>query len=449
MINARALAYQTLLHLEQKATHPDRMIRALLARHSLLEERERALLTELVYGVLRWQGRLDWHMDALSRTRPGKIAPGIRVLLRIALYQIFFLDRVPPHAAVNEAVKTAKASFPKHLAGFVNGILREALRREGRWDWPSRESHPAEYLSVTTSHPLWFTRRSLQEVGWEETLAFCRASNEVAPLVVRVNPLCATEEEVLRELGQEGVHGELSLVLKGALRIRGLRQDLTGLKVFRKGWIQAQDEASQMISRLLSPQPGERVLDLCAGFGGKSTHLAQLMANEGEIVAVDDAAWKLESLRENAERQGVRIIAPLARDVLELTPEETGTFDRVLLDAPCSGFGALRRKPDIKWRRHPKDPYRFSQLQQQLLQRASAFVRKGGVLVYATCTVFREENEGVVEGFTRENARFQLEDAALFLEDRCRGFTRAFFLETRPHHHDVDGFFGGRWKRTA
>jgi len=447
MIGARTLAYQVLLHLEQKASHPDRMIRVLLARHSLLEERERALLTELVYGVLRWQGRLDWHIDALSRTRPGKIAPGIRVLLRMALYQIFFLDRIPPHAAVNEAVKTAKSSFPKHMVGFVNGILREALRREDRWDWPSQESHPAHYLAVTTSHPLWFAQRCLQEMGWEETLAFCHASNEVAPLVVRVNPLCAKDEDVLRELGQEGIQGELSPIVEGALRMRGLRQDLTNLKVFREGWIQAQDEASQMVSHLVSPRPGERVLDLCAGFGGKSTHLAQLMANEGEIVAVDDAAWKLESLGENAKRQSVSIISTVARDVLELTAHETGTFDRVLLDAPCSGFGALRRKPDIKWRRHPKDPYRFSRMQKQLLQRASTFVKEGGVLVYATCTVFREENEVVVEEFTSENSQFHLENAAPFLAC-CRGdFTQGAFLRTWPHRHGVDGFFGARWRR--
>lgn len=448
MMDARSLAYQILLHLDQKAAHPDRMIRAALARHSLLEERERALLTELVYGVLRWRGRLDWHIDALSRTRPEKIAPPIRVLLRLALYQIFFLDRIPAHAAVNEAVKAAKSSFPKHLTGYVNGVLREAVRRGEHWDWPSRESDPAEYLAVTTSHPLWFTRRFLQELGWEETLAFCQASNGVAPLVVRVNPLRGRSEDLRDAFLAEGIDCGPSPVLEGALRLRGLRQDLTALEAYKGGWIQAQDEASQLVSHLVSPRPGDRVLDLCAGFGGKSTHLAQLMDNRGEILAVDDAAWKLEHLRENAARQSVDIISAMPRNVLELEGEEVGRFDRVLLDAPCSGFGALRRKPDIKWRRHPKDPYRFSQMQKRLLHQASTLVKEGGILVYATCTVFREENEGVAEWFTQEHTGFQLENAADLLPETCARLTSDYFLRTWPHRHDVDGFFAARWKRT-
>ncbi len=451
MIDARGLAHQILLHLEQKAAHPDRMIRAVLARHPLLDEREKALLTELVYGVLRWRGRLDWHIDALSRVRPDKIAPGARILLRVALYQIFFLDKIPHHAAVNEAVKAAGISFPKHVTGFVNGVLREAIRREDRWDWPSRESNPAGYLAVTASYPLWFVRRCLQEMGWEETSAFCRASNEVAPLVVRVNPLKGSTADLVRSLEKQGVDVCMSPVLEGAVRMRGLRQDLGGLEAFKGGWIQAQDEASQLVSMLLAPQPGERVLDLCAGFGGKSTHLAQLMENRGEILAVDEAAWKLEALGENAARQSLTILSTLAKDVLELDPKETGLFDRVLLDAPCTGFGALRRKPDIKWRRHIKDPYRFSQLQKKLLHQASTLVKKGGVLVYATCTIFNEENEGVAEAFGREHDDFQLENAADILSGLRSagetGFTRGHFVRTWPHRHDVDGFFAARWKR--
>ncbi len=486
MIDARGLAFQILLHLDQKAAHPDRMIRATLARHSLLDEREKALLTELVYGVLRWQGRLDWHIDDLSRVRPDKIASGVRILLRLALYQIFFLDKIPHHAAVNEAVKVAGVSFPKHITGFVNGLLREALRREGKWDLPSRESNPAEHLAVTASYPLWFVRRCLQEMGWDETEAFCRASNEVAPLVVRVNPSKGSVAGLLQSLEKQGVDAGVSPVLEGAVRMRGLRRDLGRLEAFREGWIQAQDEASQLISILTAPRPGERVLDLCAGFGGKSTHLAQLMENRGEILAVDDAAWKLESLEENAARQSVTILSTLARDVLELSVKETGLFDRVLLDAPCSGFGALRRKPDIKWRRHIKDPYRFSLLQKKLLHQAAMLVKKGGVLVYATCTIFNEENEGVAEEFTREHSDFQLENAADYLpgaegpesyihgevfrdalrempegisdaagvlsglrSDGRTSLTRGSFLRTWPHLHDVDAFFAVRWRKVG
>ena len=398
MINARRLAYQVLLNLEKQASYPDRLMRAALQRHPDLKDEDRALLTELVYGVLRWQGTLDWHIDQLSNIKPRKIAPEIRILLRLALYQILYLTRIPDHAAVNETVKIAKASQPPHLAGFVNAILREAIRREGKWEWPSPESEPDEYLAVTTSHPQWFVQRCLKEFGFEETQSLCQANNTVAPLVLRVNPRMILPSELVERLREEAVEAEPSPYFPDAVRLSGLRQDLAGLPSYQEGWIHVQDEASQLVSLILDPHPGERILDICAGFGGKTTHIGLLMGNSGEIVAVDQSSWKLQELQQNARRQGLTIITTIAGNALELLPEQLGSFDRVLLDAPCSGFGTLRRKPDIKWRRHPKDPYRFSQLQKELLDRASLFVRKGGILVYATCTVFSEEDEGVRGG---------------------------------------------------
>lgn len=447
MINARTLAYQILLHMEQKASHPDRLIRSMLARHSRLEDRDRALLTELVYGVLRWQLRLDWHIDQLSKTKPQKVAPGIRVLLRLALYQIYFLDRIPPHAAVNESVKIAKATHPPHLVGFVNGLLREALRRQGDWVWPSPEQDPAQALAVQTSHPQWMVRKFLQDLGFEETRRFFQANNTVAPMSLRVNPLKATPDQVRSRLMENGIEAAPSLYLHDALRIVGLRQDVARLPLHEDGWIQVQDEASQMVSVILSPQPGERVLDLCAGFGGKSTHMAALMQNKGEILSVDSSAWKLEELRANAERQGLGIIETQTADVMELSPAETGSFHRVLLDAPCTGMGSLRRNPDIKWHRHPKDPYRFGQIQRALLGRAAQFVRKGGVLVYATCTLFADEDEEVAGAFSESLPDWKCEAAVDGLPDSCRSMADGLFFKSWPHRHDLDGFFIARWRR--
>jgi 16S rRNA (cytosine967-C5)-methyltransferase len=449
MIGARPLAYQILLHIDRSASHPDRLIRSMLDRHSRMDERDRALLTELVYGVLRWQGRLDFHIDQLSKVKPAKIDPTVRILLRLALYQILFLDRIPPHAAVNETVQIAKSSHPKHVVGFVNGILREALRRGDEWNWPAPGEKPEEYLAVTTSHPQWLIRSFLPKLGLEETERFCLANNTVAPMVLRVNSLTAATPDVLGWLRENGFEAEPSPYLSHAVRVSGLRHDVARFPIFEKGWIQVQDEASQLISHLLSPKPGERILDLCAGFGGKSTHQGIMMGNEGEIVAVDKTAWKLEQLAENAQRQGVRIITAVAGDVLELDPDQLGTFDRVLLDAPCSGFGSVRRNPDIKWRRHPKDPYRFGKLQSELLQSASRFVKEGGVLVYATCTVFPEENEEVATRFTADNPTWAAEPAPQFLPDNCRVMTEGPFFKSWPHRHRVDGFFGARWRKEA
>ncbi len=447
MINARSLAYQILLHLEQKASYPDRLIRAAMDRHSRLEERDRALLTELVYGVLRWQGRLDWRIDQLSKIKPKKIDPAIRILLRMALYQLFFLERIPAHAAVDETVKIAKSSQPEHLARFVNAILREALRRSDDWSCPVREKDPEGHLSVMTSHPRWLVARFIKELGIDETERLLEANNTIAPMVLRVNTLLAGVDQVSEWLREKGVAAELSPYLSDALRVSGIRQDITRTPIYEEGWVQIQDEASQLISHIVCPKPGERVLDLCAGFGGKSTHMASFMKNEGEILSIDMSGWKLEELKENAKRQGIGIIRAMAGNMLELRPEKLGRFDRVLLDAPCSGLGSLRRNPDIKWRRHLKDPYRFSQMQAEMLDHAAGFVGDGGVLVYATCTITPEENEEAAGKFSASHQGWLAERAADFLPEGCRSMAEGAFFKAWPHRHGTDGFFGACWRK--
>ena len=447
MINARRLAYQILLNLERQTSFPDRLINTALQRYPSLQEEDRALLTELVYGELRWRGLLDWHLDQLSTVEPRKIAPDIRILLRLALYQILCLSRVPDHAAVNETVKIAKSAHPAYLVGFVNAVLREAIRRRGKWEWPSPEADPEEYLAITTSHPRWFVRRCLEEFGFEETQTFCQANNTVAPLVLRVNGHKVAAAALVDSLRSKGLKAEPSPYLADAVRLTGIRQNLTRLSIYEKGWVQAQDEASQLISLLLDPHPGERILDVCAGFGGKSSHIGSLIGNKGEIVAVDQSSWKLQELQQNARRQGLGIIRTIADDAMELRPERLGSFDRVLLDAPCSGFGTLRRKPDIKWRRHLKDPYRFSQLQKQLLDHVSLFVKRGGVLVYATCTIFSEEDERVADDFSERHEGWELETIVDLLPESCRRMVQGNFFRSWPHRHGVDGFFAARWRR--
>ena len=471
MVTSRVLAYHILLHMEQKAPHPDRLIRTTLERHSRLDERDRALLTELVYGVERWRGRLDWHIDQLSRTRPERIAPEVRVLLRLALYQVLFLDRIPDHAAVNDAVEIAKSSQPPHVIRFINALLREATRRvarpepsdpvaaasdaspisalsaAGRWNWPDAQKDPAARMAVMTSNPLWLARKMIDEIGAEEAGLFFEASNQVAPAVFRVNTLRASREEAIDSLKAEGLEAAVSPLLEEAIRVKTPRRDITGTEAFRQGLVQSQDEASQLVALLLSPERGERVLDLCSGLGVKSAHIAILMKNEGEVLSVDKSAWKLDEARGNAERQGISIIRARAEDVLSLQPRAAGLFDRVLLDAPCTGFGAVRRKPDIKWRHHVKDPYRLSQTQKELLEHGSRFLKPGGVLVYATCTVFREENEAVAQYLGKSHPEFEVEPAFEHLPPLCGQMVSGPYYRCWPHRHDADGFFSARWRR--
>lgn len=460
MVTSRILAYHILLHIEQKAPHPDRLIRTTLERHSRLEERDRALLTELVYGVERWRGRLDWHIDKLSKTRADRIAPEVRVLLRLTLYQILFLDRIPDHAAVNDAVEIAKSSQPPHVIRFINGLLREAARRAARpesaapggeaasnWDWPDSQKDPAAHMAVMTSNQLWLTRRMIDEIGVEEAGLFFDASNQIAPAVFRVNTLRASREEAIASLTDEGIEAAPSARLNDAIRVKQIRRDITGTAAFREGLVQTQDEASQIVSMLLAPERGERVLDLCCGLGVKSAHIAILMKNEGEVVSVDKSAWKLDEALKNGQRQGITIIRTLAEDALALKPQTVGLFDRVLLDAPCTGFGTVRRKPDIKWRRHIKDSYRLSLIQRELLEHAAGFLKPGGVLVFATCTVFREENESVAEHLEKSHSELSVESAGEHLPPLCREMASGPYYRSWPHKHDLDGFFSARWRR--
>ena len=447
MVTSRILAYQILLHLEQKASHPDRLIRTALERHSGFDERDRALLTELVYGAVRWQGRLDWHINELSRTRPDKIAPAVRVLLRLALYQILFLDRVPDHAAVNDTVEIAKTSQPPHVIRFINALLREGVRKGDKWNWPDRQKDPVFYTAVMTSHPVWLAGRLIDELGPEEAELFCESNNRIAPAVFRVNTLKAANAEVTESLKAEGIDAVPSPWLEQALRVPAPRRDMAGTAAFREGWIQPQDEASQIVSHLLAPGRGERVLDLCSGLGVKSTHIAILMKNEGEVLSIDKSAWKLEDLLKNAQRQGVTIIRTLAEDISMLRTQSIGLFDRVLLDAPCTGLGTMRRKPDIKWHRHIKDPYRLSLFQKELLPHAAQFLKPGGVLVYATCTVLADENESVARHLNESHPELSLEPAAENLPEACREMVSGPYFRSWPQKHDVDGFFSARWRK--
>ncbi len=445
MDDVRSSAYRILLQTAKRPVHPDRLLRVVMGRSPSMSDRDRALLSELVYGVLRWQFRLDWHIDLLVRGK--KVDPEVRILLRMGLYQILFLTRIPPHAAVNETVNVAKAGFRKHLVGFVNGVLREAVRRGENWPWPDPGNDPVEFLAVRTSHPMWFAEYALKRWGMEDARRILEANNRPAGLHLRVNTLRTDVQTVCRWFESRNIPMENSRFLDNALRVPALRTDLGSLEPFRAGWVQVQDEASQLVSLAVAPVSGWRVLDLCAGFGGKATHLAILMGDQGEVVAVDNAAWKLEGLEENARRQGLSSIRTRCANALTLDPEEIGVFDAVLVDAPCTGYGVLRRNPDIKWRRTIKSPYRASKTQSAFLRHAARFVRRGGILVYATCTVFEVENEGVADSFSAEHPDWVQEPVASVLPPSCRGMAQGPYLSTWPHRDGIDGFFIARWRR--
>jgi 16S rRNA (cytosine967-C5)-methyltransferase len=427
----------------------DPLFDAFVTEDPLLKELDKAFAREIVYGVLRWQGRLDWVIAAYSRIKPSRLERAILAILRMGAYQILFMDRVPAAAAVDESVKLAKGLKKKEATAFVNGILRGIAERRKEIAYPDLRTHPIEYIAAFHSHPAWLVSRWVEQIGREETIALCSANNKFPALTVRVNTLRGSREEVIKQLRDAGIESSPTPFSPVGLCIKD-PPALASWGPLQQGWLQVQDEAAQLVSLVLASKPGERILDLCAAPGGKSTHLAELMQNQGEIIAVDVSQAKLALVHENCERLGIAIVKTLAQNATKLLPFSPGSFDSCLVDAPCSGLGTLRRHPEGKWRIKEQDILRLQEMQNQILRQAASLVKQGGVLVYSTCTLTQEENQGVISAFLSEHPEFRLEDAARLLPKECEGLVdEKGCLRTFPHRHGTDGFFAARMSRTG
>ncbi len=448
-MNARAIVMHILMQVARRGSFPDVLLDIYFKEHPTLDSRDRALVTELVYGVLRWQGRLDWIIDQQIKIKPDKVDLTVRLILRLAVYQLLFLDRIPAAAAVHEAVELTKASQPKHVVRFVNGVLRTISRKSKTLKEADPGGSEEHRLAILYSYPIWLVQRWLIRLGSEETESFCQASNLIPPTTVRVNTLKTTVAAMVAYFKDLGFFVEPGKFVPETLHLRSIRTDLSSLDQYEGGAFQVQDEASQLIAHLLQPQPGERILDACAGLGAKSTHLAQLMENQGEIIALDKQGWKLTRLLENAQRLAVSCIEPVEMDVLELEPTEKAlSYERILLDAPCTGLGVIRRNPDIKWKVKQKDFRRLHLMQKKMLAKLAPLLKPGGVLLYATCTVSNEENEETVHSFLAEHPEYQLESARPYLPPGSADVVdRSGAVQTWPQRHGTDGFFAARLRR--
>ncbi|MFN8643995.1 MAG: 16S rRNA (cytosine(967)-C(5))-methyltransferase RsmB [Candidatus Binatia bacterium] len=413
-------------------------------RGAQLEPRDRALATQLVYGTLAWQGLLDHVLAQLGRA-PRRLDAEVRTLLRLALFQLIKLDRVPAFAAVDTAVELAKTINGGAPSGLVNALLRRFLR-DGRPLFLPPESEPSRHLALATSHPRWLVERWLAELGADETAALLASDNQPAPTTLRVLSARAPRATVLAALADAQIAARPTRYAADGIVLES-PADPVLLPGWRQGWFSVQGEASQLVAAMLGVAPGARVLDACAAPGGKALALAGAAGAGGAVIAVDPHHGGLVRLGQEAARLGQRVLRVRA-DAGCLPLTAATCFDAVLVDAPCSGLGTLRQHPEIRWRRRPADAARLAALQARLLAVAAAHVRLGGALVYATCTIARQENDAVVDGFLATNADFAPDDPRPYLPDAARELVdRRGALRTFPHRHGLDGFFAQRLRR--
>jgi 16S rRNA (cytosine967-C5)-methyltransferase len=413
--------------------------------------RDRALLQALIYGVLRWKGRLDYMISYFSHRPLNKIDPTILNILRLALFQIIYLDRIPESAAVNTSVEMAKISGPRWVAGYVNALLRKAVREYQKVPFPEVEENTVAALASAYSFPEWILSRWLSRFGRNTTEALCAAVNTIPPITVRTNRLKTSPQKLLTALEDEVDLIRPTHYSPDGITFFNPKNSIPRLHAFKSGWFQVQDEAAQLISLLLDPQAGERVLDACAGLGGKTGHIGQLMKNEGTIIAIDNDRRKLLKLESEMQRLGISIVSGVCRNLADPYPQQgLNSFDRILLDAPCSGLGIMRRHPDIKWRNSKKNLARFGKKQIELLENLSRHVKPSGVLVYAVCSLEPEENEAVINEFLKNHKEFVIDKNFGKLPEKIGTMVASQgFIRTFPHLHQMDGFFSVRFRRMS
>jgi 16S rRNA (cytosine967-C5)-methyltransferase len=437
----RGLAVKILNRIERTDSYLDKLLDHQM-RSTELSGPDKALLYEIVHGVIRWMGRLDWILNGFYKGQFSKAIPNLKNGLRVALYQILFLDRVPDYAVVNEAVEFVKRLQGQKPADLTNAILRNIVKNKNGIRYPSPQEDLIGYLSAYYSHPSWMVRRYLNRFGSESTEKLLLANNDKPFLTLKINAVKTNLEEFKSLLDSVKLRYISGKYLPEFFRLQNLT-NITAWEYFGKGYFNIQDESTGLACKLLDVKPGMRVLDLFAAPGGKTAYLASLMNDEGEIVAVDRYEARLNILNSNMERLGFKSVRTFAADALEFKDEP---YERVLADVPCSGTGTLSKKPDIKWKKDLLDIKRMADMQIKYIEKSALHVKVNGVLVYSTCSIEPEENYEIVKKFLEKNNNFKLIDASTTLPDEL--IDEHGCIQTYPHIHQMDGSFAAKLIRT-
>lgn len=435
---ARQLAFEVLRAVQRGAFADvalDRTLRQQGTGAILLEHR---LVTELVYGSIRRQRTLDALIDQFATKKAHQQPPELRLIFHLGLYQLRYLSHIPVSAAVDTTVKLAKQNGFSGLSGFVNGLLRQYVRSAATVDPLLLPADPAAGLAIQHSYPDWIVQIWIEQFGFETAEKLCQYLNRPPHLDLRINPLRTTLEAAEAYLQAAGVAVRRVLPLPQALRILSSPGPIQALPGFAEGDWMVQDSSAQLVSHLLDPRPGDTVIDACAAPGGKTTHLAELMTDRGTVWACDRHSSRIRKVQENATRLQLDSIRTVTADSRQLT-QFTGQADRVLLDAPCSGLGTLHRHADARWRQTPETVQELAQLQLELLNHSATWVKPGGVLVYATCTLHPQENEAIVTDFLAHHQNWQIQPPSGELFAAWQNSTG--YLKLLPHQEEMDGFF--------
>lgn len=437
MSSVRYLAVTALNKIFNKGIKPKEVLDELSFN---LDKRDRAFLMEIVYGVLRYRDYLDWMLRDFLK-RPSGLSTYTLNNLRSAVYQLKYMH-VPEWAVVDESVNLER--FNQGKRALVNAVLRNFLRHKDEIKDPSKDD-PAEYISITTSHPRWLVKRWIKRFGFDEALKLAEANNRIPPVVLRAES-AEKREEMLKKFAENDIEAyptEFSTVGFFLKKFpEALNSELLTHNLF------VQDEAAQLVTYILNPLPLERILDACAAPGGKTTHIAQMMKDSGEIIAVESENKRIKQLKENVLRLGLKSIKVIHGDVKSL---DIGQFDKILLDAPCSSIGVIRRNPDVKYRHSEKDLIRYKENQLSMLKIVSQFLKKDGIVVYSVCSTEIEEGEDVIKEFLHDNPDFSIikGDYDFLRHFEVIDSDGHLFYRTFPHKHNMDGFFAARLKKVA
>lgn len=431
MINTREVVLEMLLEILEKGRYSHLVTKAVLDKYSYLEQNDRAFMKRLCNGCVEQKIRIDYVLNQFSSTKVEKMKPVIRNILRMGVYQILFMDKIPDSAACNEAVKLAgKKGFDK-LKGFVNGVLRNIARQKEELKYPERKKDLCSYLQITYSMPEWIVKMWSEQYGEEKTEAILNGLLKERPFTLRLDESLSGEEkeDLLKQVKEAGIQLENCEELAYAYRV--LKMDsIENIPGFLEGKWMVQDLGSMLITQFGKIKPGDTVIDVCGAPGGKALHAAAKIGKDGKVFVRDLTDYKVSLIEENLARAGYTNVIPQVMDATVVDPSSVGAADVVIADLPCSGLGVIGRKPDIKYRVKPQDLEDIAQLQRTILQVVYQYVKPGGTLLYSTCTLNKKENEENV-AFIREHLPFVLEEAK----------------ELLPGNGDTDGFYMARFKR--